>query len=65
MEFIRETKICKAQEKAMANASGVMGHTMKDFGRMDRETGQGCSFKGKESNIKANGKTIRSMVGVS
>ena len=64
MEFIRENKTCKDQEKVKANVSGVMALIMRDLGRMDREMGQGCSFKDKVSSIKVNGKTIRSMVEV-
>lgn len=64
MEFIRENKTCKDREKAKANVSGVMDLIMREFGKMDREMGQGCSSKDKVSSIKENGKMIRSMAEV-
>jgi hypothetical protein len=64
MEFIRENKTYKDLEKAMVNASGVMGPIMRGNGRMDREMVLECFSKDKESNIKGSGKMIKSTVGV-
>ena len=63
MEFTRESKTYKDRGKAMANASGVMDHTMMDNGRTDREMVLECSSKDKASNIKVSGKMITSTVG--
>lgn len=61
MEFIRVNKISKAQEKEMENVNGAMDHIMMEIGKMGSETVLECSSRDKESNIKENGRMIRSM----
>jgi exosome complex RNA-binding protein Rrp4 len=61
MEYIRVNKICKAQEKDKENVNGVMDLIMMEVGKMDKEMVQECSSRGKESNIKENGRMIKSM----